>query len=83
MPLDQFQQAQREHSLINTILGVRDSLQPIAAGQIRRAHRIKGESLCNPPGMRKLTLKDAAHIATRAMNLINEAIREFEESESP
>lgn len=59
----------------DAVARVRDSLEPIAEGEIERGKPISQYDFT--PGMRKTKLKDAREIAKRAIEKLNVAINKF------
>ena len=72
-------QAQRECILTNELARIRDTLQVIVDGEVKRGHCVGGrEAYGARPGLRKVMLKDAKEIAAGAVCAINAALRKFE-----
>lgn len=74
----QREQASIENDFTTEMLRVRDSLEPITSGMIKRQHCVGGrEAYGKLPGYRKTMLKDAVSIASFAVAIINRAVRKF------
>lgn len=68
------------HTFMNEMLCVRDRLEPILSGQIKRGRCLNGnaEAYGGTPGYRKTTLKDAREIAKVCQAIINRAYDKFD-----
>jgi hypothetical protein len=81
--VDKFEVASWAGWLTDEILGVRDELKKIVAGEIERGHCSPGTRECygGKPGNRKLMLADAKRIAKHMVAKINRMVDEFYEKE--
>jgi hypothetical protein len=77
------EQIARLHRFTNSMLDVRDRLDPILKGEIERGHCLAGElAACGgKPGKRKTKLKDAVEIARHCQAIINRAVNEIDDME--
>lgn len=63
------------HSIANYLCQVRDELEPILSGQIRRGHACKAKGdLTLEPGLRKTRLADARKISESMRPKLNRVI---------
>ena len=68
------------YELAMDLCRIRDRLEPIATGEIRKGHASGGD-IPLEPGMRKLMLKDAKEICASQRTQLNSAINQIVEHE--
>lgn len=77
-----YEEVQAASYFTNQMVMVRDLLDPIVSGQIKRGHCVGGrECYGATPGMRKTTLKDAVRIAKHCQFIINREVNKFDRME--
>lgn len=73
--------ASDDQDFTNAALNVRDSLQPIVDGMIKREHCVGGRDCYGArKGFRKTMLKDAVKIAKHCQAIINRAVNRWDET---